>query len=122
MYIFFVCVIDEPTISIIGPEKVSCGDEACFEAEVKQAESSNWSIIWQRVKGNVTQQICTSCEKYRICPNNQLVIPSVSLEDEGGYQAVLSRESNESSHRILSNVIYLQPLGGYFFLSKPHIQ
>lgn len=102
MYIFFACVIDEPTISIIGPEKVSCGDEACFEAEVKQAESSNWSIIWQRVKGNVTQQICTSCE--------------------GGYQAVLSRESNESSHRILSNVIYLQPLGGYFFLSKPHIQ
>lgn len=116
--LFFACVIDEPKISIIGPEKVLCGDKACFEAEVKPAESSNWSIIWQKVKGNVTQQICTSCELYRICPNKQLLIPSVSPEDEGGYQAVLSRESNDSTHRILSNVIYLQPIGGDFFFLK----
>lgn len=43
---FFVCVIDELKILIIGLEKVLCGDKVCFEVEVKLVEFLNWLIIW----------------------------------------------------------------------------
>lgn len=78
---------------------------------MKQAEPSNWPVTWQKVHGRKTEEIDTGSEKYKGSSNRKLVINTVCKEDEGGYQAVLSRELN---HRISSNLIYLHPVGGTF--------
>lgn len=76
---------------------------------------SYWSISWQRVKGSVTNQIDLSKEKYRDSTRTQLVIHSVSKDDEGEYQAVIARESNGNKRKIESNAIFLQVVGGILF-------
>lgn len=79
---------------------------------MKQKEASHWSIRWQRVRGSVTYQIDISDEKYRDSTRTQLVIHSVSKDDEGEYQAVLARESNGNKRKIESNAIFLDVMGG----------
>lgn len=103
---------DEPEISITGADRVVWGEKTCFEADLKQKEASHWSIRWQRVRGSVTYQIDISDEKYRDSTRTQLVIHSVSKDDEGEYQAVLARESNGNKRKIESNAIFLHVKGG----------
>lgn len=79
---------------------------------MKQKETFHWSVIWQRVRGSVFNQIDISKEKYRDSTRTQLVIQSVSKEDEGEYQAVLARESNRNKQKIESNAIFLHVVGG----------
>eukprot|EP00105_Crassostrea_gigas_P015056 XP_011431935.1 PREDICTED: uncharacterized protein LOC105331445 isoform X7 [Crassostrea gigas] len=102
---------DEPEISITGAERVVWGEKTCFEADLKQKEASHWSISWQRVRGSVTYQIDISDKKYRDSTRTQLVIHSVSKDDEGEYQAVLARESNGNKRKIESNAIFLHVKG-----------
>lgn len=109
------CFAENPEILITGAEEVTCGETARFEADVKQAEPSGWSVTWQKVHGRkMTEEIDTGSEKYKGSSNRRLVINTVGKEDEGEYQAVLSRELNR---RIFSNLIYLHPVGGTFFKS-----
>lgn len=99
---------DGPEISIKGADKVVCGEKTCCEADFEQEERPHWSISWQRVKGSVKNLIDISQEKYKNSTRTQLVIHSVCKEDEGEYQAVLSRESNGKRRKIESNAIFLR--------------
>lgn len=89
--------------------------------ELKQSELKNWSLTWRRIRGKTTEQIDTSREKYICSTNEQLTINSVCKDDEGNYQAVLSRSVNGKTHDILSNITHLEALGGIFHLMK-HLQ
>lgn len=89
--------------------------------ELKQSELKNWSLTWRRIRGKTTEQIDTGSEKYIGSTNEQLTINSVCKEDEGHYQAVLSRSVNGKTHDILSNTTHLEALGGIFYLIK-HLQ
>lgn len=112
-FLFYANFFAENTeILITGAEEVTCGETARFEADVKEAEPSSWSVTWQKVHGRkMTEEIDTGSEKYKGSSNRRLVINTVGKEDEGEYQAVLSRELNR---RIFSNLIYLHPVGGTF--------
>lgn len=86
--------------------------------ELKQSELKNWSLTWRRIRGKTTEQIDTSREKYIGSTNEQLTINSVCKEDEGNYQAVLSRSVNGKTHDILSNITHLEALGGIFAFNE----
>lgn len=99
-------------------DKVTCGETAHLESKVKiseTAELSKYSFTWCKVKGITLEVIETKCKKYRGSSNRQLVIKEVCEEDEGDYQAVLSRESNGNTLKIFSNIIHLLPEGGTIF-------
>uniref|UniRef100_A0A8W8J3T1 DZIP3-like HEPN domain-containing protein n=1 Tax=Magallana gigas TaxID=29159 RepID=A0A8W8J3T1_MAGGI len=100
--------IDEPDILIKGEDRVVCGDSARFDAEVKRAQLSEWSITWQKKTDDITIKINTSDKKYKGSSRRQLVIQSLCKDDEAEYQAILS---NGSKLNIISNIIYLQALG-----------
>lgn len=102
---------------ITGEDRVVCGDSARFDAEVKRAQLSEWSITWQKKTDDITRKINTSDRKYKGSSRSQLVIQSVCKDDEAEYQAILS---NGSKLNIISNIIYLQALGGIFYLGKSH--
>lgn len=105
---------------IRGTDKVTCGETAHLESEVKiseTAEPSNYSFTWCKVKEMTTEVIETRCKKYMGSSNRQLVIKEVCKEDEGDYQAVLSKESNGNTLKIFSNIIHLLPEGGTIFKS-----
>lgn len=87
------------------------GDTAHFEADVKKAESSCWSITWHRRRGDDIKCIDTSVEKYRCSTKRKLVINSVCKEDEGEYQALLSFESKGIDYKS-RNAIRLNVIGG----------
>lgn len=106
----YTWVADELNIFIKGERKVLCGNTARFLVELNPAEPSNCLVTWQKVRGSVTEQIDTSIEKYRGSYDRQLVINYICKEDEGEYQAVLSRISTEKNHKIFSNLIFLLPL------------
>lgn len=108
---------DEPDISIIGENEKKCGETALFEANVEMVKSSNWTITWYKHKGNVSECIDTSKEKYRGSTKRRLVIKSVCKEDEGKYQAVLSFELNGPDYRS-KNTIPLYVLEGKFQEAK----
>lgn len=108
---------DEPDISIIGENEKKCGETAIFEANVEMVKSSNWNIAWYKRKGNVSECIDTSTEKYWGSTKTKLVIKSVCKEDEGEYQAVLSFESNGPDYRS-KNTIRLYVLEGKFQEAK----
>lgn len=54
-------------------------------------------------------QIDIEDEKYRGSDDTQLIIHNVCKEDEGRYQAVISRNQDV---KIFSNELYLHPTGG----------
>lgn len=110
---------DEPDILITGEDRVVCGDSARFDAEVKRAQLSEWSITWQKKTDDITIKINTSDKKYKGSSRRQLVIQSVCKDDKAEYQAILS---NGSKLNIISNIIYLQALGGIFYLGKKSLQ
>lgn len=78
---------------------------------MKKVESSCWSITWQKRRGDVIKCIDTNMEKYSGSTKRKLVIKSVSKEDEGEYQAVLSLESNGPEYKS-RNIIRLHAIGG----------
>lgn len=108
---------DEPDILITGEDRVVCGDSARFDAKVRRAQLSEWSITWQKKTDDITRKINTSDKKYKGSSRRVLVIQSVCKDDEAEYQAILS---NGSKLNIISNTIYLQALGGIFYLGKSH--
>lgn len=109
--LLFLFVIDEPDIFIQGENEILCGGTARFEADVKNVESSCWSITWQKRRGGVIKCIDTNMEKYSGSTKKKLVIRSVCKEDEGEYQAVLSFESNGPEYKS-RNIIRLHAIGG----------
>lgn len=102
---------DRPDIYIQGENEILCGDTARFEADVKNVESSSWSVTWRKCRGDVIKCIDTSMEKYRDSTKRKLVINSLSKEDEGEYQAFLTLESNGPDYKS-RNTIHLHVIGG----------
>lgn len=104
----FLC-LGVPKISIHGENNVTCGGVACFKVDVESSSTTiPWSVMWQRLRGNITEQIDISADKYKDSNDRQLVIHKVSKKDEGGYQAVLSRQNLN----VTSNSIFLVATGG----------
>lgn len=87
------------------------GDTAHFEADVKKADSSCWSITWHRRRGDDIKCIDTSVEKYSGSTTRKLVIKNVCKEDEGEYQVLLSFESKGPDYKS-RNAIRLHVIGG----------
>lgn len=94
-----------------------CGCTARFEANTKNVDFSCWQFTWQNRTGNSIKCIDTNQEKYKGSTNIILLIQNVSKEDEGEYQAVLSREVNGTEYKISSNSVYLHALGGTSIIS-----
>lgn len=101
---------DEPYIIIKGENEIICGGTARFEADVKNVESSCWSITWHKHRRDVIKCIETTMQKYSGSTKKTLVIQSVCKEDEGEYQAVLSLESNGPDYKS-RNTIRLHVIG-----------
>lgn len=70
------------------------------------------SVSWEKVDGSARKHIDIGCEKYKGSTGRQLNIHSVCKEDEGEYQAVISRNLD---HKIFSNIGFLKTLGGMLF-------
>lgn len=90
-----------------------CGGTARFEADVKNVESSCWSITWQQHRGNVIKRIDTNIGRHSGSTKKTLVIKDVCKEDEGVYQATLSLETNGPEYKS-RNTIRLHAIGGNF--------
>lgn len=107
---------DQPEISIKGDREIEvlCGDTACFEVELQQADLTHWTVTWHKVIRTRIEQINTSTSRYSDSTDRQLVIHSVCKEDKGNYQAVLSEKvsNGKSVLQVVSNVIFLHTLGG----------
>lgn len=73
------------------------------------------SISWEKVDGSARKHIDISCEKYKGSTSRQLFIHSVCKEDEGGYQAVISKNID---HKIFSNIGFLKTQGGMLFFTN----
>lgn len=106
------CFIEEPTVSIQGHEKILCGDTAQFNAVINPDQLKGWSVTWQKLVDRIHTQIDTRTEKYFGSTEQKLFIHSVCKEDEGKYQAILSRDSNGKQILVVSNAICLQAIGG----------
>lgn len=106
------CVSEEPAILIIGAEEAICGSTIRFKVNVKPANPSEWSVNWQKNRTGATELIEIRHRKYSGSHSRQLVINCVEKEDEGKYQAFLSRESNGKIYKVYSNCIYLLPRKG----------
>lgn len=113
----FLFVKDEPDIFIQGENEILCGGTARFEAEVKNVESSCWSIAWQKHRGDSIKRIDTNMERYSGSAKKTLVINDVCKEDEGEYQALLSFESNGPEYKS-RNAICLYAVGGNCLKNK----
>ncbi|XP_062595362.1 uncharacterized protein LOC134256696 [Saccostrea cucullata] len=102
-----------PTISVRGETTIMCGKTVRFEVDIKHSSTStqNWPITWHRLKGNISEQIDTSAEKYRNSTCCQLMINGASKEDQGDYQAIISGTPNERHIKIHSNVLSLKVFG-----------
>lgn len=95
-------------ISIEGPEKVLYGTTAQFNAFMNQKNLKGWSLKWQKLVGLTHVPINLSEDKYTGTTDEMLSIQSVCKEDEGGYQAILSK----AQFLVLSNIIFLRATGG----------
>lgn len=109
------CVSEEPVISIDGSDEAKCGSTIRFKVNVKPANTSEWSVNWQKTRTGATELIGIRNKKYIGSHDRQLVINCVEKEDEGKYQAFLSRESNGKIYKIFSNCIYLLTQKGTLF-------
>lgn len=82
-------------------------------AKVKPTDLSGWSLKWQRIKNLIAEEIDTNREKFRGSNDKQLVIHSMCEEDEGKYQAVLTRDTGGKYH-LVSRTVFLQITKGKF--------
>lgn len=82
-------------------------------AKVKPTDLSGWSIKWQRIKNLIAEEIDTNREKFRGSNDKQLVIHSMCEEDEGKYQAVLTRDTG-GKYQLISRTVFLQITKGKF--------
>lgn len=96
-------------IYIFGKTSVPCGNTARFLAEITLEKEVYLPVSWDRVEKLVRTQIDIEDEKYRGSDSRQLIIHNVCKEDEGRYQAVISRNHDV---KIFSNELYLHPTGG----------
>ncbi|XP_061191675.1 uncharacterized protein LOC133199872 [Saccostrea echinata] len=109
-----------PSITIRGNDKIFFGEKTCFEAVLDRcSHSNNWPITWEKIQGNITEQLDTSKEKYRGSSSRCLMISNVSKEDEGEYRAVISRENNGTHIKIPSNCKRLTVIGDLPALTMP---
>lgn len=99
--------IEEPMISIEGPEKVLYGTTAKCNAFMNPKNLKGWSLKWQKLVGLTHVPINLSEDKYTGTTDEMLSIQSVCKEDEGGYQAILSK----AQFLVLSNIIFLRATG-----------
>lgn len=103
-----ICYPEEPMISIEGPEKVLYGTTAKFNAFMNPKNLKGWSLKWQKLVGLTHVPINLSEDKYTGTTDEMLSIQSVCKEDEGGYQAILSK----AQFLVVSNIIFLRATGG----------
>lgn len=103
--------IDDPKISIKFVKEGKGGETARIVAEVTPIDLFGWSLSWQKIDKQISERIDTSQDKYRGSTERQLVIQSLHKEDEGDYQAILTRISCGKYH-ICSNTASLQFFGG----------
>lgn len=77
------------------------------------------SLIWQRIKGEIPKELDITRDKYRGSTNTKLVVRKISKKDEGGYRAVIHRDSIGNQDNLISNTIFLVAEGGnanfYFY-------
>ncbi|XP_061170572.1 uncharacterized protein LOC133179911 [Saccostrea echinata] len=108
------------SITIHGNDEIFFGEKTYFEAVLDRCSpSNNWPIMWEKIQGNITEQLDTSKEKYRGSSSRCLVISNVSKEDEGEYRAVISRENNGTHMKIPSNSKQLTVNGDLPALTMP---
>lgn len=108
---------EEPMISIQGPRNVLCGNTAKYFAVMNPENLQGWSVTWQKLVKQTHIHINSSTEKYSGSTDKNLVIQSVCKEDEGGYQAILSKDLKAKNISVSSNVIFLQAIGGILLTS-----
>lgn len=84
---------------------------ARFVAEVTPIDLFGWSLSWQKIDKQISERIDTSQDKYRGSTERQLVMQSLQKEDEGDYQAILTRISC-GKYYIRSNTVSLGFIGG----------
>lgn len=99
-------------LSIEGQSHVLCGNTATFNAVIYPKNLKGWSVTWQKILGLTHIQINLCTEKYCGSTVKNLVIQSVCKKDEGGYQAILSRNSKGRNISVSSNTIFLQAIEG----------
>lgn len=92
---------DEPVMLINGPEEVICGSTIRLMVNVEPANTTEWLVNWQKNRTGATELISIRNKKYISSHDRQLVINCVEREDEGKYQAFLSRESNGNIHKCI---------------------
>lgn len=97
---------------IEGDDEVTFGNIARFEAVVKNVDSNQSTIKWQKRRGNFIEIIDKSRGKYSGSTNKKLVIQNVCKEDEGEYYAYLQRDINGNDYTRSRNSIQLNVLGG----------
>lgn len=107
----FIFKQDRPVIYIQGENEILCGGTAQFEADVKNVESSSWSVAWQKRREDVIKWIDTSLEKHNGSTKRKLVINSLCKKDEGEYQAFLTLQSDGPDYKS-RNTIRLHVIGG----------
>lgn len=95
-------------IYIGGETSVPCGTTARFIAAITLEQVDHLPVSWDRVERLVRTQIDIEDEKYRGSDDTQLIIRNVCKEDEGRYQAVISRNQDV---KIFSNELFLHPIG-----------
>lgn len=115
----YACASDEPVISIHGAEEAKIGSTIQFNVDIKSAKNPEWSVNCQKNKTGATELIDISQKKYNGSNSRQLVIKCVNKEDEGKYQAFLSRESN-GKNKFFSNCMYLLHQKGTMFCCKSY--
>lgn len=112
-------------ISITGPRYLLCGITAEFIAVTNPENLEGWSVEWRKHLKCTQTRINSNTEKYHGSTEKNLVIQAVCKEDEGGYQAILSKVSKGNTELyVSSNVIFLQTIGGIFinfFLNQTDI-
>lgn len=100
-------------ISITGPSKIVCGNTAKFIAVTKPENLEGWSVEWRKHLKCTQTRINSNTTKYCGSTEKNLVLQSVCKEDEGGYQAFLSKVSKANTELYVpSNIIFLQAIGG----------
>lgn len=110
------CYSEEPMISIEGPNNVLCGHTAKYIVVTTPENLKGWSLTWHKLLKCTQMRINSNAEKYYGSTEKNIVIQSVCKEDEGGYQAILSKDSKPNTS-VSSNVIFLQAIGGILLTS-----
>lgn len=91
-------------IYISGDTQVLCGEKTCFKAEITLGQDVYLPVNWEKLDKSFRKELDISSDKYKGSNSRELFIHCVCKEDEGRYQAVISRNQDV---KIYSNEIYL---------------